>query len=366
MFCEVKKTAMKTRFCILTLCLIATSGSLRAADESPIVFARSGQKVLLRAPIGYQRDQDGPLELWAFDKSWGEQTVVKDGKAEFIAPSVRVPIAFQLRLGNRISRSLVVYPDRPVPWDKDTDYVVVGASDWFASWAKAMDMPVEFSDNTYMLECVNWHPRKKRGLLILDSPSLRESPIMALKLAVRHGTNVLWFGIDWYKCNNTVTRYGVLSPKQMVGPLSDFQTENWRLPPEFDRKILWIVNRQTWIAGPENPWVEEIRIPKNGMEQLRVVGSYLPWQQQLGRNEVADVLFLRLLTEVAKGAEGRAPLDGRWRLLYPTAKDIKADERPVLAAAMKSADLGGAAESHGIRGYVLDLRGKNAAAFGFC
>ena len=75
---------------------------------------------------------------------------------------------------------------------------------------------------------------------------------------------------------------------------------------------------------------------------------------------MADELFLRLLTETAKGAKDRPPLDGRWRLLYPAAKEIKADERPVLAAAMKSAetDVGGEAESREIRGYVLDLRGK--------
>ena len=48
---------------------------------------------------------------------------------------------------------------------------------------------------------------------------------------------------------------------------------------------------------------------------------------------MADELFLRLLTETAKGAKDRPPLDGRWCLLYPAAKEIKADERPVLAAA---------------------------------
>ncbi len=345
---------MKIRLCILTLCLIASLRSLRAADESPIVFARSGQKVLLRAPIGYQRDRDGPLELWAFDKSWGEQTVVKDGKAEFIAPSVRTPITFGLRLGNGIYNSLVVYPDRPIPWDKNTECVVVGPSDWFSSWIKAMDLPVEFSSNTCMLEYANWHPQKKRRLLILDSSSLCKSPIMALNLAARHGTNVLWFGVDWYGCNNNMPIYGGLSPKQMVGPFSDFQGENWHVPPEFCRNILQIVNRQTWIAGPENPWVEEIRIPKNGMEQLRVVGSYLPWQQQLGQNEVADLLFLRLLTETAKGAEGRNPLNGRWRLLYPAAKKVPVTKQPVLAAAMKSAET----TSSDVRAYVLDLSGK--------
>jgi hypothetical protein len=94
------------------------------------------------------------------------------------------------------------------------------------------------------------------------------------------------------------------------------------------------------------------------------VFSYLPWQRQLGRSEVADELFLRLLTETAKGANDRPPLDGRWALLYPSADEIKADRRPVLAAAMKSAETGvdDAAKSRKIRGYVLDLRGKTPPA----
>ena len=54
-------------------------------------------------------------------------------------------------------------------------------------------------------------------------------------------------------------------------------------------------------------------------------------------------------------------------LLYPAAKEIKADERPVLAAALKSAetDVGGEAESRQIRAYVLDLRGKTSPPLGF-
>ena len=36
------------------------------------------------------------------------------------------------------------------------------------------------------------------------------------------------------------------------------------------------------------------------------------------------------------GGAGRPPLDCGWRLLYPPAKDIKAAERPVLAAALQA------------------------------
>jgi len=71
-------------------------------------------------------------------------------------------------------------------------------------------------------------------------------------------------------------------------------------------------------------------------------------------------LFLRILSEAAQGAKGRPPLSGRWLLLYPAAKDVKADERPVLAAAARSAvsNVAGRADGQEIRAYVLDLRGK--------
>ena len=121
-----------------------------------------------------------------------------------------------------------------------------------------------------------------------------------------------------------------------------------------------VMNRQTWIAGPEHPLVEEIRGPRKGMDAWHTAFSYLPWQEQLGRAEAADELFLRLLKETAKGAKDRPALDGRWCLLYPAAKEINVAERPVLAAAMKSVetDVGPQSESPKIRGYVLDLRGK--------
>jgi hypothetical protein len=75
---------------------------------------------------------------------------------------------------------------------------------------------------------------------------------------------------------------------------------------------------------------------------------------------MADELLIRLLAETAKGAKDRPPLNGRWLPLYPAVKDIKAGERPVLAAALKSAetDIDGEAKLQAIHAHVLDLRGK--------
>lgn len=350
---------MKNYTYFLVFWLFAAPYTLRA-EELPIFFARSGQQAMLPVLNGYKSTQ-GPLTLWAFGKQWDEPAVVKDGMAELVAPAVRVPVVFQLKSGRDVHCELVVYPDRPITWDKDLEFVAVGASDWLTTWAKAMNMPIRFFDKRHALEAAGERFQKKQRLLILDRSGSWQPSDTAWRLACEHETNVLWFCVDWFEHNMFCPRKA-LSPPQMVGPLADLQTQNWPLPPAFDQKKLWILNRQTWISGPEHPLVEELRIPENGHEHLRVVWSYVPWPQQLGRNEVADALFIRLLTEAAKGAEGRPPLAGRWRLLYPPAKDVKADERPVLAAAMKSAelDVGNAVESGEIRAYILDLRGKTS------
>jgi len=271
---------------ILAIWLIAMPGTLRSG-ETPVVFARSGQRFSLPASIGYKSHQ-GPLAFWAFGKPWGEPMVMEDDKVEFVAPSVRVPIVFQLKSNRDTHCELVVYPDQPFSWDQDVEFAAVMASDWFTTWAKATDMPVEFLEIRDLHAPAAWRSRKSRGLLILENSVYRESADVAWHLAKKHETNVLWLGADWFAANMGMQPAMVLLPAQMVGPLADLQPQDWPLPPAFDQKRPWILNRQTWIVGPVHPLVEETRIPEKGKEHLRVVWSYLPWARQLGRNEAAE------------------------------------------------------------------------------
>jgi hypothetical protein len=367
---------MKTYTYLLTLWLVATPWALRA-EELPIAFARSGQKVTLSVG-GDDGKIGGSVTLWTFGQQWGEPVALKSGAVEVVAPRVRVPVVFRLiptHDSKVVLGELVVYPDRPIPWDKDTQLVAVGTPDWFDTWSKAVGLPIKKFKELESLNSGNWRMLEKPALLILgrkgDRSNLPERPggyfaqirpVSFFRLAAEHKINVLVLETDWFRGNETISREIVLSPKHMTGALADLQTQNWSLPPAFRQRAVRISNRQTWIAGPEYPLVEEIRSRQGGTESFRMVWSCLPWQQQLGRTEMADELFLRLLTETAKGAKDRPPLDGRWRLLYPTAKDIKAGECPVLAAALKSAEanVGNEAESRGIRAYVLDLRGKKS------
>jgi hypothetical protein len=356
--------SMKAYTYLLALWLVAASWASQA-EELPIVFARSDQKVTFLVE-GDDGKAIGNAVLWTFGQRWGEPIEVRNGAVEMVAPTVRVPVVFRLK-ATRDSKidlgELVVYPERPpVRWDKNTQLVTVGTPDWFDTWSEAVGLPITKFKGLELLGVGNWRMREKSALLVIGGKATQNDLTTIGRIAAEYEINVLVLKTDWFTANETTRRKVILSPKCAVGPLADLQAQTWSLPPVFRQHLLCISNRQTWIAGPEHPLVEEIRGRQKENESLRTVFSYLPWQQQLGRTEMADELLLRLLTETAKGAKDRLPLDGRWCLLYPTAKDIRTGEYPVLAAAMESmaASVGSETESTKIRAYVLDLRGKTS------
>ena len=363
---------MKTHAYLLALWLVSASSTSQAA-ELPVVFARSGQKIAVSVGDDHRKALGGAV-LWAYGHAWGKPVKEKDGAVEFTAPEVRVPVVFQVvsvngEAAGRINPQLIIYPERRIDpdekslwtWDKHTQLAAVGTPVWFDTWAKAMGLPLQKLKNRKTFDAGNWRMSEEPGLLVVGREAAGIGPATACRLVGEHKINVLVLDADWFRNNNTFRKIAIL-PKHTAGALADLQTQQWALPPVFCQHVVRILNRQTWLAGPEHPLVEELRSPEKGVESLRTVFSYLPWPEQLGRSEMADQLLLRLLKETAKGADKRSPLDGRWFLLYPAAKEIKADERPVLAAAMKSAatDVGAETESRKIRAYVLDLRGKTA------
>ncbi len=370
---------MKLCICLLAVGLFASSPALRA-EEAPIIFARSGQKATL--PVGGEENEGRSVALAAY-AGIGKPVAVKNHAAEFLAPRVRVASVFRLvslRDGKvaLLPGELVVYPAPAYHEERPVQYVAAAAPDWFNTWSDAVGLPVREFPTRESLGAGHWRMLEKPGLLIvgpekgdksnyhgragvapISGPSPKIGRIPISRLAAEYKINVLVLETDWYAANETAARETALSPKQMTGPLADLQTRNWLPSPTFRLPAVRVLNCRTWIAGVEHPLVEEIRGRERGTESLRTVFSYLPWQKQLGRSEASDELFFRLLAETAKGAADRRPLDGRWRLLWPEAKGVKADARPVLAAALKSAVTGEAAnDPGGIGAYVLDLRGK--------
>jgi hypothetical protein len=356
---------MKSSIYLLALWLLAAPAVLRA-DDLPVVFARSGRNVTI--PVG---GSDGKaVALWTLGQRWGEPTAVHNGMVDLVAPGVRAPLVFRLMPtdGSKVGLAeLVVFPNQPVPWDKDTQLLAFGVPNWFDTWSEAVGLPVQKLKDVKTLAAGNWRMLEKPAILILGPEAAGHGSQLACKLASEHKISVLVLETDWFSRNRTLIREAAVLPKQMQGTLAALQTQEWPLPPVFGQRAVCVLNRQTWIAGPEHPLVEEIRGPQPAAAALRIVFSYLPWPEQLGHTEAADQLLLRLLAEVAKGAKGRPPLDGRWVLLCPAATEIKAAERPVLAAAMKSAesDAVGRAEPQKVRACVLDLRGKASPAVDF-
>jgi len=338
---------------ILTLWLCAWSPMLQA-DALPVLFARSGQRAAISVD-GKGKDVKNVV-LRAFGQPWGEPTVVKDGIADVMSPKVRVPVTFRVTPASAdiALAELVVYPDVPVRWEKkDVQLVQVGAPEWFNTWSAAVGLPVQKMESMKQFTAGNWRMLEKSGLLIVGPKVIADDFGTVSRLAVDHSTNVFVLEDDWFRVNRSPCTVTVL-PKHLAGPLADMQTEHWALPPAFSANATRIANRQSWISGPDHPWVEEIRSPRKGSEAFRTVVSYLPWQNQLGRSEIADALFLRLLRETVDGAKDRPALDRRWCLVYPSLKDVAACERPILAAAARALD---DAESREVCAYVVDLRG---------
>ena len=116
--------------------------------------------------------------------------------------------------------------------------------------------------------------------------------------------------------------------------------QRWPLPPVFRRQDLpWpgVTNRQTWIASPAYPLVEEIRRGHAGAEPLRL-GAEL---SRLGRSNLAGAKWPTSCScgcwlKVPRGPEAGSRSEARWRLLYPAAAGRqRLLERPVLAAAIR-------------------------------
>ncbi len=359
---------MKTCTLLSTIIFFAATWGVQAA-ESPAMFFRSGQKVslpLLRSDLRAEE----PFALAAFGRRWDVSMMQKDGTVRFIAPQVRVPVVFQFVVGKKADvyfSSIVIYPDKDVHWNKDFRLTMVGGRSWFDQWSDAVGLPVAKHEDVAALLADNRLKRDNPGLLIVAKKKAAGAELAEIeRAAAERRLNLLVLDADWFGEIRADERGFAVLPKQMAGALADIQEQQWAIPPVFRQYVLpWkeIVNRRTWITGSEYPLVEEIFLHRTGAESPRIVLSYLPWREELGRNEVADELFLRLLTEAAKSATDRPSLTDRWYLLFPEAKDVKTEERPVLTAALHSAageqkDASPAATDDGeVRAYVLDLRG---------
>ncbi|MGO8690096.1 MAG: hypothetical protein ACLQLG_10715 [Thermoguttaceae bacterium] len=350
---------MKTCLYLLAVWLVLAPAAL-AADELPIVFARAGHKATL--PWGGDGGKAaGPMALWALGQRWGQPLAVNQGAVQFLAPDVRVPVVLRLTPANdarAVVGEVVVVPDRPLVWDADIQLAAVGAPAWFDNWSEAVGLPVRKFAKLASLEAEHWPAAERPSLLILGRATAQDRPAAVCRLAMKRKTNALALEADWFGPSDAGGGTAAVAPPQIRGDLAAIGGQSWPQPLEFaGPRQPWpgLLNRWAWIVDARGlPLVERLADASPPTTAVRsVVVSYLPWQRQLGRRDVADATFLALLSAAARTA-----LPQRWRqivFVYPKPDAVSPQKRPILAAAAAATVL--TDESDAALLYVLDLRG---------
>ena len=330
-------------------CLLLSSSVSSGGDAIPIVFARSGDAVTVQLKGDAL---PAAVVLNAFGRTLSSPSPVENGVAKITAPSVRVPVAFAVVSQNDAKRQVaqaVVYPQGKTEWESNSRIVALGAPAWFQQWCKATGVPVTPLD----LEDGHW-PKAldepgARGLLVVGSPAAGRGLEDLLTEVAKHSWSVLILQADWIDANSGKVAAG---PQQMRGALEPIRKEKWSSPLEFAAHSLpppAICNRWPWIEDPEGiPLVERVcraSLPRS------VVISYLPWEQQLGRRDVADLTLRKILLEA-----DCQPQTASWcglRMVHPDANAVTNEWCPVLAEAIAA----GAKNPLPPGICVLDLRG---------
>ena len=336
----------------LMLVLTTVTGPPAEANV-PCTFARSGDQAMVTLASHEQSAPDAVV-LRAFGRRWCEPAPVRDVVAEFAVPTVKRPVVFAVTSAERPAPAfaeLVVYPRGQAPFrEEDIRIHAAGAPLWFREWAQAIGISVHLLDGHRELASLSPSPAAAGELLVVGSAIAGRSVSELLDLSKAARVNVLVLDAAWYGPPGPDSLG--LEPAQMVGPLESFQTQQWARPPVFANTPAAparVINRRSWIRAGQRPLVEQLELP---MKQNRIVVSYLRWERQLGRNDVADDLLLAVLRTAASPSPPPG-LCRRVSLGPETEPDVQ--RCPVLAAAIR-ASLGPLRD--GVLN-VVDLRGDD-------
>ena len=249
----------------------------------------------------------------------------------------------------------MAYPDRDVGWGKKIVLQAPGTPKWFNQWARAVGLPVRWLEESKNLANMATAKEDEKSLLILGKSSAGESLGQLLAAYSKHDCNLLVLEAKWF---GTPAGPVAVRARHMHAGLAEIGKQSWAksLAFSFHRNPLGgIVNRWPWTDGPDGPLVEQVQRSTLGLlaqQHCPVVLSYLPWQCQLGRNDLADQMLLALLeaSARAKGAELASAIGWVWP------ERIEPEDRPVLTRACNP-------QSHK-RGhvFVLDVRGDGFPA----
>jgi hypothetical protein len=339
-----------------------------------VVLARSGRKVVLELPAAPGRAAKAAV-LRAFGRVWTQPADVAGSergalKIEVNVPAVRVATVFSVTAADDASvllGELVAYPDRNVTWDRKTVVYACAAPGWFSQWASATGLPVTvLNQGDEPADKPHVGSEDAKAVMVIGRAAAGKELSDALKLSQDKKLNVLVLDADWF---GQASGPAAVRPGQTHAGLSGLAGQTWPQPLTFAAHRApygGIVNRWAWIMDDKGlPLVEEVRqvepLPERAdARQARLVLSYVPWQEQLGRREIADAVFLDLLKACA--ADTPAPAWKTADILYPPLKEIDPKARPVLASAarVRWGDLADIPS----RVYIVDLRGSQAVPQG--
>ncbi len=343
-----------------------------AATTQPAVvepwcnFGRSGKTMSVRV-WPFKGFDSNTVVLRAFGRVWTKpaaiRTVKRKASVDVALPAVRVPTLFGVTPPDnpRHVGQIIVYPDTNVRWDTKRSVHAAGTPAWFDQWVLATGLQVGYPTDAGFKN--GWRRSEdNRHVLVLGGRCAGKKFADTLAIAKRHEMNILVLEASWFGGKSGKV---AIQPRQMACELAVMREQKWPKPMIFrSGRLPWspIANRWAWIEGKDYlPLVEEIANPASSQ---KVVVSYVPWGQQLGRCEAADQTLLAVLSAATE--PGRELPPRMADVLFPSQKVLEEtkEQRPLLAAASEA----WARLSTGdipARTYVIDLRGGQSPPLEF-
>jgi hypothetical protein len=321
---------------------VAVPATPATGPQVPVTFVRSGCNAVIKNPMTFNRLVK-QVALSAFGRTWTEAALSFDKgmnhyQFEMMVPAVRVPTVFSVTPTDAPPFELcqiVAYPDQDVAWDEKIILYSCETPAWFDQWATATGLPSKAIKPAELSTAeLGQVGEDTKTLLILGRSAAGGDLAHVVKLAKEIAVNILVLDADWF---GDAAEAAAVGGGQMRGDLLAITgKQTWASMLEF--RAHWqpcgtIANRWAWIAdGDGLPLVEAIAVAGTPLTAMRpVVLSYLPWAEQLGRNESADATLLAILSAAAKAAT-KEVVGHPVEFIYPKKSELNGKDRPVLSA----------------------------------
>ncbi|MGD9126939.1 MAG: hypothetical protein PVH19_06130, partial [Planctomycetia bacterium] len=289
---------MKTLWIRLAFCIlfVTTSAALHAEEPQnqtqpqKVFFARSGQRVTI----------PGAVQLRYLNATL--PVVSHRGVPMFTIPKLRAPCVLgAYNDSGKLVREFVAYPEKITTIGPEPEQTflaeMVDPPDWFLQWSEATRL-FEKKKTPDSPDAEEEKPR----LLILGPEATGHSTDVVRGLLKEKGLktalvfNPRWSGPDSKKPKRfdlAKAKGPLLENYQALGDLSPLVFSQIQTPSPK------IMNRIAWLrpVKDELPYVEELLTTER---KYRILVSYIPWEEQLGRSDQMDHLLRHLLVKAAE------------------------------------------------------------------